>query len=108
MISTRFQIAKQYYNKIQIENKMPLVKGCPYNFYWLLVKNPRNFIKKMLENNIEIGNYHTPIHMLNYYKSRKKLENTEHVAKHHVLLPTHPNLSAENIEKIIKLTNKFS
>lgn len=108
MISTRYQIAKKYYGEIEIYNKMPLDKGCSYNFYWLLVKNPRNFIKKMRENNIEIGNYHPPIHTLNYYQTRKKLVNTEHISKHHVLLPTHPNLSAKNVEKIIKLTNKFS
>jgi len=108
MISTRYQTAKKYYNNIENENKMPLDKGCSYNFYWILVKNPRNFIKKMCENNIEIGNYHPPIHTLNYYQTKKKLVNTEHIAKHHVLLPTHPNLSAENVEKIIKLTNKFS
>lgn len=108
IISIRYKIAKQYYDNIELDKKMPLQKGCSYNFYWILVKNPENFIKKMCEQNIEIGKYHPPIHMLQYYKTRKKLENAENFAKSHVLLPTHPNLSAGNIEKIIKLTNKFS
>ena len=38
----------------------------------------------------------------------KPSENTEIFGKSHVLLPTHPNLSDEQVEKIIKLTNKFS
>ena len=108
MISLRFQIAKKYHSKINIENKMPLDKNCSYNFYWIFVKNPKAFIKKMNENNVEIGTYHAPIHTLNYYKSRKNLPNTEYMAKHHVLLPTHPNLSTKDVEKIVRLTNKLS
>ena len=108
IVSIRYKIAKQYYNNLEIDKKMPLQKGCSYNFYWILVKNPKNFIKKMSDENIEIGTYHRPIHMLKYYKNRKKLENTEIFGKSHVLLPTHPNLSDEQVEKIIKLTNKFS
>jgi perosamine synthetase len=108
MISLRFQIAKMYHSKLKIENKMPLDKNCAYNFYWIFVKNPKEFIKIMNENNVEIGKYHDPIHTLNYYKSRKNLPNTEYIAKHHVLLPTHPNLSSEDVKKIIRLTNKLS
>ena len=108
MISIRYQIAEQYHNKISIDEKMPLEKSCSYNFYWLLVKNPRIFTKKMRENNIEVGNYHPPTHISQYYQTTKKLVNTEFIAKHHVLLPTHPNLSTEDVEKIIKLSNKFS
>ena len=108
MISIRYQIAEQYHNKISIDEKMPLEKSCSYNFYWLLVKNPRIFTKKMRENNIEVGNYHPPTHISQYYQTTKKLVNTEFIAKHHVLLPTHPNLSTKDVEKIIKLSNKFS
>lgn len=108
MILRRYSIAKQYFEQIEIDEKMPLTKECSYNFYWLLVKNPSTFIKKMRQNNIEIGRYHAPIHLSKYYKTNKKLQNTENFAKFHILLPTHPNLSSENIEKIIRLTNKFS
>ena len=87
---------------------MPLNTECSYNFYWLFVKNPTTFIEKMRQNNIEIGRYHPPIHLLKYYKTNKKLKNTEIFSKSHILLPTHPNLSSENVEKIIRLTNKFS
>jgi len=108
MISLRFQIAKKYHSKINIENKMPLDKNCSYNFYWIFVKNPKAFIKKMNENNVEIGTYHPPIHTLNYYKTGKNLPNTEYMAKYHVLLPTHPNLLTKDVEKIVRLTNKLS
>tara|TARA_B110000014_G_C20109282_1_gene584026 strand:- start:1072 stop:2142 length:1071 start_codon:yes stop_codon:yes gene_type:complete len=108
MISIRYNTAKKYYKKINVEQKMPLDTECSYNFYWIFVKNPTTFIEKMRQNNIEIGRYHPPIHLLKYYKTNKKLKNTEIFAKSHILLPTHPNLSSENIEKIIRLTNKFS
>lgn len=108
MIAKRFEIAKNYHNKLSIEHKMPLDKNCSYNFYWIYVKNPKNFIKRMFEKNIEIGKYHEPIHTLAYYKTKQKLTNTENMAKHHVLLPTHPNLSLNDVEQIIELTNKLS
>jgi len=108
MILKRNEIAKRYFNEIELERKMPYEKECAYNFYWILVKNQKKFINQMRQHKIEVANYHPPIHKLEYYNSNKKLKNTEGITTHLILLPTHPNLSDLDVDKIIKLTNKFS
>ena len=62
----------------------------------------------MKENNIETGIHYFPIHKMTYYKSRLNLPSTETISKEIVSIPIHPNLSENDIIKIIKLTNKFS
>ena len=41
-------------------------------------------------------------------KSKIKLPITEKVGKEIVTLPTHPNISKTDVEKIIKIVNKYS
>jgi dTDP-4-amino-4,6-dideoxygalactose transaminase len=62
----------------------------------------------MQQNDIEIGIHYLPIHKMKFYNSKSKLPITEKVAKNIVSLPIHPNLTDDDIDKIIKLTNKFS
>ena len=45
---------------------------------------------------------------MKFYNSKLRLEITENVTKGLVSLPMHPNLTDDDIEKIIKLTNQFS
>jgi dTDP-4-amino-4,6-dideoxygalactose transaminase len=104
----RRRIAKKYSQNIYTENKMPLVKDCSYHLYWILVKNRNKFMKKMLENNIETGIHYFPIHKMKFYNSKTRLKITEEVTKKLVSLPIHPNLTDNDIDKIIKLTNRFS
>jgi len=108
MILKRNEIAKRYFNEIELEHKMQYKKECAYNFYWILVKNQKKFINQMRQHKIEVANYHPPIHKLKFYHSNKKLRNTENVTIYLILIPTHPNLSDSDVDKIIKLTNKFS
>jgi dTDP-4-amino-4,6-dideoxygalactose transaminase len=42
------------------------------------------------------------------YKSKIKLPITEKIGKEIVTLPTHPNIQEKDLEKIIKMVNKFS
>ena len=65
-------------------------------------------MKKMLENNIETGIHYLPIHKMKFYNSKVKLKITENITKKLVSLPIHPNLKNTEIDKIIKLTNRFS
>ena len=87
---------------------MPFSKDCSYHIFWIIVKDRDNFIKKMQQNNIETGIHYLPIHKMKFYNSKAKLPVTEKVAKNIVSLPIHPNLTDDDIDKIIKSTNKFS
>ncbi|AJW71789.1 DegT/DnrJ/EryC1/StrS family aminotransferase [Nitrosopumilus adriaticus] len=99
---------KRYFNEISIKEKMPFDKGCSYHFYWIRVKNRQKFRKKMFEKGIETGTHYEPIHKFSFYKSKIKLPITEKVSKEIVTLPTHPNLSDYDIDKIIKTVNGLS
>ena len=104
----RRRIANRYSKEIEIERKMPFSKECSYHFYWIQVKNRDNFMKKMTEYGVETGIHYKPIHKMTLYKSSIKLPVTEEVGKHIVSLPIHPNLTENDVDKIIKLTNQFS
>lgn len=106
--SKRKNIAKTYYNEIQLESKMPFNQECSYHYYWVLVNNRENFMQKLKNNGIETGIHYLPIHKMTLYKGKMKLPVTENAGKHLVSLPTHPNLQHSDIDKIIKMVNKFS
>ena len=108
MNSIRKKIAKKYSNNIFLENKMPFVEGCSYHLYWILVKNRNQFIKKMFENNIQVGIHYKPVHQMNLYKNKTKLPITENFGKTIVSLPMHPNLSDLDTDRVVKLVNKFA
>jgi len=104
----RKNIAKQYSKELKIEDKMPYDDECSYHLYWIHVKNRTSFMKSMLDEGIQTGIHYIPIHKMKFYSSKSKLPVTENSGKHIVTIPIHPNLSKKNIEKIIKLTNKFA
>jgi perosamine synthetase len=104
----RKKAAKRYFEEIYLEKKMPFDLNSSYHFYWIRVKNRSKFMREMYENGVETGVHYKPIHMMNLYKTKVTLPITENIGKEIVSLPTHPNLSKENVTKIIKLINKFS
>lgn len=106
--SIRKKISKKYSEQISIDNKMPFDKNCSYHFYWIRVKNRDVFRKKLLLQGIETGIHYTPIHTFSFYKSKTRLPITEKVGKEIVTLPTHPNLTESDVEKIIKTVNKLA
>lgn len=103
----RLNAAKRFHKELDVENKMPLNTECVYHFYWILVKNRKQFRKKMTEIGIETGIHYKPVHKMTMYKTNAKLPTTEKIGKQIVTLPTHPNLTEENLTKIIKAVNKF-
>ena len=104
----RCKIAKRYQKEINLERKMPYDDCCSYHFYWILVKNRTEFRKKMSISGIETGTHYKPIHTFTFYKNKTYLPVTENVGKHIVSIPTHPNLSDDDVDLIIKCVNKFA
>tara|TARA_Y100001936_G_scaffold253938_1_gene322521 strand:+ start:2522 stop:3616 length:1095 start_codon:yes stop_codon:yes gene_type:complete len=105
--SIRKRIGKKFNEKINVEIKMPYNEDCSYHLYWILVKNREKFREKLSENGIETGTHYKPIHLMSMYKKNQRLPITEKVGKQIVTLPIHPNLSKKDIDKIIRLVNKF-
>ena len=108
MNSIRKNFAKIYEKELDIEMKMSFTKDCAYHLYWICVKNRKLFRQKMSEKGIQTGTHYQPIHTFSLYKNNVKLPITEKIGKEIVTLPMHPNLTENNLDKIIKLTNRFS
>ena len=107
MNKMRKKIAKKYFEKINLQNKMPFENDCSYHLYWICVQNRKQFRKKMKSIGIETGIHYRPINSMLMYKNKSKLETTDKISKQIVSIPIHPNLSTNNIEKIISSVNKF-
>jgi dTDP-4-amino-4,6-dideoxygalactose transaminase len=72
------------------------------------VKNREKFIDKMKKNGIETGIHYKPIHQMSLYKNNQNVPNTEILSKQVVSLPTHPNLTTDEIGFIIESVNKYA
>jgi len=108
MNKIRKKIAKKYNTELNIE-RMPYSDECSYHIYWILVKNRKEFMEKMNYNNIETGIQYRPVHEMSMYNNyNKSLPITEKTGKHIVSVPIHPNLSEEDIGKIISSVNRFA
>ena len=108
MNSIRKKIAKQYFSGMEIERKMPFEKECSYHLYWICVKNREDFRKKLYENGIQTGTHYKPIHTFSLYHDHTKLPYTEIIGKQIVTIPMHPNITEDQVDKIVSLTNKFA
>jgi len=104
----RKHIAKRYSSEINLEEKMPYNDDSSYHFYWVLVKDRTSFRKKMDGVGIETGIHYRPIHKMSMYKNKIKLPVTERIGEQIVSLPTHPNLSHKDVDRIISAVNAFS
>lgn len=103
--SIRKSIAKRYYKEINVDRKMPYDENCSYHFYWILVKNRAKFRKILNDAGIETGTHYRPIHTMSMYKNKIKLKDTEKIGNEIVVLPTHPNLSDDDVNRIISTVN---
>ncbi len=108
MNNNRKKIAKRYFDEIHNVKKMPFDKAGSYYIYWIHVKSRNSFMKKMCEHGIETGIHYQPVHKMSYYNSSINLPVTELVSKQIVSLPMHANLMDEEVDKVIKYTNKFT
>lgn len=103
----RKKIAKKYSREIEVDKKMPFDERCSYHFYWIRVKNRDTFRKRLSKKGVETGVHYKPIHTFSFYRSKLKLPITEEIGKEIITLPTHPNLTDSNVEKIIKVVNEL-
>ena len=103
----RSKIAKRYHDEIEIDEKMPYEKDCSYHFYWIRVNDRENIMKKLKKEGIETGIHYRPIHTMSMYNKKTKLPVTEKIGKEIMSIPTHPNLTNNEITKIISKINKF-
>ncbi len=108
MNKIREKTAKIYFKKINLQNKMSVIPGSTYHFYWIMVANRDEFRKKMAQKGIETGIHYKPIHKMTLYKQKIKLPVTDKITTQIVSLPTHPNLTEHNIDFIIKCVNQFN
>ena len=106
MNKIRKKVAKKYEQRINLENKMPFDENCSYHLYWILVKNREQFIKKMTAKKIEVGIHYRPIHQMTLYKNLAELPITENIGEKIISLPLHPNLTDEEIERVIDAVNE--
>ena len=102
----RQTICKSYNKKINVEQKMPISPNSSYHFYWILVKNRKNFRENMSKYGIETGTHYKPVHQMSMYKQKKHLPVTEKIGETIVTLPTSPNLNKPQIDFIIESVNK--
>ena len=103
----RHTICKSYHKKINVEQKMPISLDSSYHFYWILVKNRKNFRENMSKYGIETGTHYKPVHQMSMYKQKKHLPVTEKIGETIVTLPTSPNLNKRQIDFIIESVNKL-
>lgn len=105
----RRRIANRYHKEIKLAQKMPYNEECSYHFYWICVENREKFMEKMDHAGIETGIHYRPIHTMSMYQKYKAhLPNTTKIGKSVVSLPTHPNLTDDDITRVITCVNKFS
>lgn len=64
-------------------------------------------MREMQKSGIETGIHYKPIHKMTYYLQKAKLPITEKVAREIVTIPIHPNLSENDVTRIIKMVNKL-
>ena len=101
----RRQIAKRYSKEINLEGKMPFDENCSYHLYWIMVKNRKRFMEKMVSARIETGIHYRPVHTMSLYKKNVSLPMTETAGKEIVSIPVHQNLSDIQIDRIIRVIN---
>jgi len=101
----RKKIAKRYHSELNVEHKMPYSNDCSYHYYWICIKERSKFMKKMKKLGIETGIHYKPVHQMTYFKTKMRLPITEKTGKEIISIPTHPNLTEKNVDKIIASIN---
>jgi dTDP-4-amino-4,6-dideoxygalactose transaminase len=104
----RKKTAKIYSQEIKLDSIMPFDDGCSYHFFWIRVKSRKKFRKFMNDYGIETGTHYKPIHKMTFFDKKIHLPNTEQISKEIVIIPTHPNLSQDDVDYIIKKINLYN
>ena len=70
-------------------------------------RTKKEIVKIFNQNNIETREGFYSSNRLKYIKKQKNLKNSDFASKNVICLPTHPNLSREEILKITSLIKKY-
>ena len=72
--------------------------------FTIAIKNRAKIMKKLNSAGITSAVYYDPpIHKTSYYKTQKKLPNTEWAASNVLSLPVHPNVKKVDLQKMRKI-----
>jgi len=104
----RKKIAKQYFEELEVSRKTLFSDQCSYHLYWIIVKNRNRFIENMKKNGIETGIHYLPIHKMKFYNSKSKLPITDEITNGIISLPMHANLTETDVDKIVRMVNRFA
>jgi dTDP-4-amino-4,6-dideoxygalactose transaminase len=66
-----------------------------------------NLINFLSKNKIETRTLFIPMHKLDIYKSKVKLVNTEYIFDKGISLPSYPNLTFNDVDKICRVIKFF-
>ena len=102
----RQNIAKRYFDEIKIEEKMQFSKECAYHLFWIRVKSRDKLRKSLERDGIETGIHYAPVHKFELYDKKVELKLTEKISKEIITIPMHPNLTENQVGKVIKSINK--
>lgn len=104
----RREIARRYYNEIDIKHKMSYHDDCVYHLYWILSNEREEMIKHLNSKGIEVGTHYRPIHTMTAYKHIKTdTPITDEIGKKIVTIPIHVNLTDNEVSYIIDSINSF-
>ena len=77
--------------------------------YTISTDKQKILLNRLQKKGIQAQSYYsTPIHRTEFYRTKKKLINTEWASSHLVSLPVHPQVTKNNIELMVSVINKSS
>lgn len=99
-------------NPLIVKQYHPENSKCVYHMYEIQIESPEDFIKYMLENEVECNrHYPVPCHLQEAYRNLGyqvgDCPNAEKLASHCVTLPLFPEMSDKEVELVIKLCNEY-
>ena len=104
----RKAIADYYNEKLYGDGSMrdwkivPKKEGCSYWLYDLLVDHRNDFIRAMKSRGIPTSVVHQGIDRNDIFGGKQDLPVQRYWDEHHVCLPIHPNLTDEDVEKVVE------
>jgi len=114
IIAKKRTIAKKYFKELSNVKELVLQPEMPWakNVFWMVsVLTPKKdrdkLMKHLLDNGIDSRPFFYPAHIMPIYKENKKYPTAEDIAARGINLPSFPELTKKEIEKITKVIKKY-
>ena len=101
----RDAIAKFYDVKLPKEIQTHRETGSANWLYTVLVDNRKDFMRMMREKDIPVSVVHVGIDRNDIFGGLQDLPNQRYWDEHHVCLPIHPNLTEEDVNRVVEAVN---